>query len=50
MGYCKFIESNMLITSNDFIRGFIEGYIDRKYESDEIKIDNKKMYINNVFK
>jgi len=31
MGYCKFLDPNMLLTNIEFIKGFITGYLDIKY-------------------
>ena len=49
-GYCKFFDPNMLLTSIEFVKGFISGYIDIKYIENDIKIIDKKLYINNIYK
>jgi len=49
MGYCKFIDINILLSSSDFIKGFISGYLDKKYNEKEIIINEDYMIIKNVY-
>jgi intein/homing endonuclease len=49
MGYCKFIDANILLSPEEFVKGFISGYLDKKYNEKDIKIQDNKMIINNVY-
>jgi hypothetical protein len=49
MGYCKFIDINMLLSSVEFIKGFISGYLDKKYIENDIIINGKELIIKYVY-
>ena len=50
MGFCKFVDINILLSSIDFIRGFISGYLDKKYIDNELVINNNEVIIKQVYK
>ena len=49
MGYCKFIDINILLSSVEFIKGFISGFLDKKYNEKELIINNNEIIIKNVY-
>jgi len=49
MGYCKFIDINILLSPIEFIKGFISGYLDKKYNEKELLIKDNNIILDNVF-
>ncbi len=50
MGFCKFVDINMLLSSVEFIKGFISGYIDKKYIDNDIVVNSNEIIIKYVYK